>query len=75
MTTIETVNGKLTRREIVRRIARRALAEEGSPIVSLAYLARRFHYTLGQTKYFLTYCKDVGIVDCVIVRDSVVFAC
>lgn len=75
MTTIECINGKLTRREIVRRIARRALAEEGSPIMPLAYLARRFNYTVAQTKYFLTYCKDVGIVDLVFVRDSVVFAC
>ena len=71
--TIQTVNGKLTKREIVRRMYEGAAAEERASRYALSYIARRLSLTIDQTRYFLTRLTVLGMIEAHFDKKSVVF--
>lgn len=71
---IVSLNGKLTKREVVRRMARRAMADENTPVYSIGYVARRIGKTVPQTKQFLSWMNQHTNIELGFSKRSVVFA-
>lgn len=70
---ITSINGKLTKREVVRRMAERAIAGESSQVMAVSYVARRINQTVAQTYNFLRSLNRMGMVDLAFSKRSVVF--
>lgn len=70
---IETRNGKLTKREIVRRIYWRGVMGVTSNEYSFSYLARRIGKTIPQMLQFVKYMRDHSGIDFYIKGRNVVF--
>jgi hypothetical protein len=74
VTRIAKINGHMTKREIVRQMAERAMADESSPVMAVSYVARRIGYTVPQAYNFLRAVNRLGIVELGFSKKSVVFA-
>jgi hypothetical protein len=73
MTEIKKINGRMTKREVVRGMSRRAFSGESSEVYSIGYVARRIDLTVPQAKNFLRSLNRMGIVEVAFSKRSVMF--